>query len=459
MVATALPALKPQAGKQEAFLSTPADIAIYGGAAFGGKTWALCFEALRHVNNPDFTFVLFRRTTPQIRNPGGLWDETMRLYPLAGGAPRESILEWRFPSGAWGKCAHLQYEQDKHDWQGAQIPYIAFDQLEHFTAGQFFYMLSRNRSTSGIRPYIRGNCNPDPDSFVAGLIAWWIDPETGYAIEERAGVLRWFVRIDDQLDWGDSKEELAARHPQFNPATDFKSLTFIPSKAEDNPIGMQADPGYMGNLLAMAYVDRMRLKEGNWKVKAGAGMHFRKEWFQFVDQAPPATQRVRAWDLAATEPSDQAPDPDWTAGVKMAKDTAGKIYIEDIERLRGRPEQVEKTLKATANRDGKPVAIRLPQDPGQAGKAQGQYLTLALTGYTVHARPITGDKITRANPLSAQAEAGNVYLVRGSWNDAFLDEAENFGPTCRHDDQIDAAADAFHELTQVHSTGFGQVSF
>src|SRR5215472_14533880 len=71
-----------QAGPQTLFLGTPADIAIYGGAAGAGKTFALLMEALRHVGRVrNFTVVIFRRTMPQIMNPGGLWDETLNLPP------------------------------------------------------------------------------------------------------------------------------------------------------------------------------------------------------------------------------------------------------------------------------------------------------------------------------------------------------------------------------------------
>src|SRR5690554_534113 len=73
----------PQAGPQEQFLKSKADIAIYGGAAGGGKTWALLLEPLSHIANPGFGGVIFRRTTVQVRNEGGLWDESARMYPLA----------------------------------------------------------------------------------------------------------------------------------------------------------------------------------------------------------------------------------------------------------------------------------------------------------------------------------------------------------------------------------------
>jgi len=147
--------IRPQAGPQENFLATEADIAIYGGAAGGGKTWALLLEPLRHIHNPEFGAVIFRRTYPQIRSEGGLWSESSTIYPAMGGQPRESILDWTFPAGGRIKFAHMQHEINRLDWQGAQIPLIEFDELTHFTKEQFFYMLSRNRSTCGVRPYIR----------------------------------------------------------------------------------------------------------------------------------------------------------------------------------------------------------------------------------------------------------------------------------------------------------------
>ena len=89
--------IRPQDGPQTAFLASKADIAIYGGAAGGGKTWALLLEPLRHKDVHDFGCVFFRRTTVQIRNEGGLWDESSKLYRAPAPSRRNSALEWRFP--------------------------------------------------------------------------------------------------------------------------------------------------------------------------------------------------------------------------------------------------------------------------------------------------------------------------------------------------------------------------
>ena len=157
--------ISAQAGPQTEFLQTAADMCIYGGAAGGGKTVGLILEPLRYVGRvPGFTAVFFRRTTPQITNPGGLWDESLNFYPRLGGTPYLRAQEWRWPRGGKIKFSHLQLATSVYDWQGAQITLICFDELTHFTAHQFFYLLSRNRSTCGVRPYIRATCNPDADS-------------------------------------------------------------------------------------------------------------------------------------------------------------------------------------------------------------------------------------------------------------------------------------------------------
>lgn len=265
-----LPGIYPQPGFQLSALRTAADIAIIGGGAGGGKTYALLMEASRHQYNPDFGAVVFRRTYPMIMNEGGLWDTSKALYPLVGATPREQQLDWKFPSGAAVSFRHLQYERNVLDWQGSQVPLLIFDELTHFTSKQFWYMLSRNRSTCGVRPYVRASCNPDPDSWVAELIAWWIG-EDGFPIPERAGVLRYFTRDGEQMVWGDTAEEVVAKAPHLFAgelaATRPKSLTFIPGSIYENRKLLDVNPEYLGNLMAQDVETRAQLLEGNWKVK------------------------------------------------------------------------------------------------------------------------------------------------------------------------------------------------
>lgn len=434
--------IRPQPGPQETFLGSSADIAIYGGAAGGGKTWALLMEPLRHIANPGFGAVFFRRSTVQVRNEGGLWDESEKLYPIIGATPREHVLSWEFPTGATVSFAHLEHDKTVLNWQGSQIPLICFDELTHFSQKQFWYMVSRNRSMCGVRPYIRATCNPDADSWVAEFIAWWIDQETGLPITERAGVVRWFVRINDALVWADDPAELEEKHPGIPP----KSATFIPAKLTDNVALMAADPGYMANLLALPKVERERLLGGNWKIRAAAGLLFKRSWVTVVDAAPIDLRIVRGWDLAGT-PKVEGNDPDWTAGTKIGKSrSTGRYIVLHHVRDRDTPHKVEALIANTASQDGRDVEISLPQDPGQAGKAQVATLIKMLSSFTARATPETGDKETRFGPFSAQCEAGNVDVLRGPWNEEWFMELEAF-PDAAHDDDADSTARAFNTLS------------
>lgn len=445
----------PQAGPQTEFLATTADIAIYGGAAGGGKSYGLLLEPLRHYHNARFGGVIFRRNSVQVRNEGGLWDESMNLYRPLGGHPREAMLEWTFPSGSRMKFAHLELDRSVFDWQGAQIPYIGFDELTHFSEHQFFYMLSRNRSVSGVPGYVRATCNPDADTWVRDFVGWWIGDD-GYPIKERAGKIRWFIRRDDQIVWGDERQELIDRYGADELP---KSITFIPSRVHDNKILMEKDPAYLANLRALSRVDRLRLEGGNWNVRATAGMIFQREWFPVID-AVPAGQiaAIRFWDRAATRPgeshlptklskgSKSAKDPDWTRGLKLYKYADGSWVVVDLKSMRDTPGQVEKFIFNVASHDGQNVRVMSQQDPGSAGVSEAEHFIRMLAGYDVKTETTPIDKVTRAKPVSAQAEWGNIRVLRAPWNEEFFSELENF-PDGSHDDIVDTLSGAFNELS------------
>lgn len=444
--------LAPQPGPQTQFFTSPADIIIYGGAAGGGKTFALLLEALRHKDVKNFTAAIFRKNYVQITSPGGLWDASMKIYNQVDGAvPHKSPrLNWTFGGGEKLSFAHIETDDGLSRWQGSEIAYIGFDELTHFTKKQFLYMLSRNRSTCGVKPYVRATCNPDADSWVADFIQWWWDPNTGYPIEERSGRLRWMLNLKDVIYWADTKEELVEKY-ECKPE-DPKSVTFIASKLEDNKILMESDPSYLSNLKALAEIDMERLLYGNWKIKPSAGKFFKRAQVEMLDILPDdIVYYCRAWDLAATD-EDENGDADYTAGVLYGRRKNGKFVVIDVINQQIKAGDVRKLIKEVAlsdrNKYGWMCMVRVPQDPGAAGKIVARELIKDLAGFNVKADTVSGSKEVRATPHAAQWQNGNVQIMRGAWNEIFFSQLESF-PESKHDDIVDASSDAFNELANM----------
>ena len=408
------------------------------------------------MGNANFGAVLFRKTYSQVFNEGGLWDKAMDMYQgLDIEATRNPKPMIRFSSGAKVSFGYLQYDKDVLGWQGSELALICFDELTHFSAYQFFYMLSRNRTTCGVKPYIRATCNPDADSWVADFIQWWWDKDTGYAIPERSGVVRYFTRINNEIIWGDSKEEILNKYPETIPES-IKSFTFIASKLTDNKILMSLDPSYLGNLMAQSEVEKERLLNGNWKIRPAAGMYFKRSDFELVEVIPSKVVAwARSWDLACTEPTTDNPSPDATAGVLMGKLEDGRFIVADAQHVRYKANDVRNLVRNTTILDNvryKYVESTIPQDAGQAGKEQAQSYVTMLAGYSVEIVRPTGSKTVRATPFASQVQAKNVLILKGDWNDRYLDELEAF-PESAHDDLVDASSDAFNKLQKVKSWG------
>lgn len=395
----------------------------------------------------------------QIKEQGGLWDASMKLYKMYPGAIARNPQKpyWIFPSGAKVSFRQIARDEDVYDWQGTEICCIEFDELTHFSEFQFFYMLSRNRSTCGVRPYVRASCNPDADSWLAGFISWWIDQETGYPIAERSGKIRWMIRRDETVFWADTKEELWERFELRTPEEKMepKSVSFVSSSIYDNQILLKTDPGYLANLKALSVVERERLLFGNWKIKAAKGLFFpRSALPELLQDIPNDVVRwVRGWDLAATD-QDEGGDPAYTASVLLGKRKNGRYVIADATNHRLKAEKVRVTVKQCAVTDKakyKRVRIRMSKDPGQAGKEQAQSYTKMLAGFSVHFVSESGSKEARAEPFAAQWQAGNVDVVAGPWTEALLGQYESF-PESKYKDMVDAGANAFNELEMMNTS-------
>ena len=474
--------IAPQEGPQTDFFSSEADIVVYGGAAGGGKTFALLMEPLRHYNNPLFRAVIFRRSSPQITNPGGLWEEATRMYQPLGAAPRVSEHQFAFPSGMMVRFAHLIYADSVYDWQGSQIPLIGFDELTHFLESQFWYMLSRLRSMSGVKGYVRATCNPDAGSWVKKLLAPWVDRKAPDEIKAMPGEIRYFIRDGEVLVWATSLDDevFTSRWSKEDIDRRARSITFIAASVFDNKALLNADPTYLAWLESLPPVDKMRLLYGDWNITASAGKVISREWFHLIHEASyidPAmitsqgqmirpevrAEVVRFWDFAATEKQQKTTarkqEPDFTVGLKMMR--KGDHYtILDVVRGHMAPAVADAMVLEKAIEDericqqyGIPYMIRWEEEGGASGKRDSYHLITQLAGFDAAGIHPTRDKVTRAKAFSAQAMAGNVSVLDRWWTDTYLTEVHQF-PTDPHDDQVDASSGAFNALLD----GVGEIT-
>ena len=394
---------------QKVFLRTYSIEALFGGAAGGGKSSALLMAALQYVDVPGYSALLLRRTFADLSLPGALMDRFrtwMSGYEEVHWNANSFIAT--FPSGARVSFGYLNNAGDYLRYKGSEFQFIGMDEVTEIREGDYRYLFSRlRRPASGplAEVPLRMRCasNPAPN---------WVRQ-------------RFIV---------EGKE---------------KQRVFVPSKLTDNP-GIDAI-SYRQSLSALDPVERRRLEEGDWW-STTLGTMFERTSVVIIDnnELPPITSSakvVRFWDLAATEPSDKTPNPDWTVGTLMLFDQ-GVAYVLDVKRARLKHEKVEQFIAQTAYEDGLNVPIRMEQEPGSSGKAlMDQFARYVLPGSDFSAIRSTGDKITRARPFAAAVANGNVRVVRGSWLSEWMDELASFPEACDHDDQVDSASGAFLYLT------------
>lgn len=275
--------IKPLDGFQVNAVDCPADIAIIGGSAGCGKTFCLLFDPLQYIFSDveGFNGIIFRRDSVDIRTTGGLWDKAKSLYKMVppNYRPREyggnTHFKFKFPNSCEIQLGHLHDVDTVYSYQGTEISYIAFDELTHFTQEQFFYMLSRNRSTSGVVPYVRASTNPQGEGWVKDLISPWIYPDDyeieilrGAPIPEMQGVCLYMARLDGKIIMKETAQEVLdamdSETAKSFPIESIRTITFVAGKLFENTILMKSNPGYVGNLLGLSENERLQLLDGRW---------------------------------------------------------------------------------------------------------------------------------------------------------------------------------------------------
>lgn len=400
--------------KQIAFLSL-SDVleVLYGGAAGGGKTDALLEAALQYVDVPGYKATIFRRTYPQLAQPGGLIERSHEWLRASEATWNEAKSRWVWPWGAWLTFSHMQYEATKYDHQGDELQFVGFDELTHFTKTMYLYMLSRLRKPAegplaAVPIRARSATNP------GGIGHTWVKE-------------RFVLHQNDHERW------------------------FVPATWRDNTaLNREA---YAAQLDLLDPVERARLKEGDWDA-TGGGKVFQPGWFEIVDagDVPPGCRRVRAWDLAATLDAGCA-----TAGARWARAPNGTLFVEDLVAVHLDPGSRNALILETARADresvrheGGDVEVDWEEEGGSSGKDQSLALRQLLAGFATHGTRATGDKVTRAGTWSTPARMGQVKLVRGAWNAHFLDAVQRFPEAFK--DEVDACSVAYQQLVSFVET-------
>ncbi len=276
-------------------------------------------------------------------------------------------------------------------------------------------------------------------SLVVVQTRWNEDDLSGYLLsEERDEPERWHIVNMPAIAEDEPRQE-------FPPSCTVEPDDRLPGEplnperyplARLNTIAAKIGEYFFGSL----YQQRPSPKSGNF---------FKREWFKPAPIAPLYSDRVRYWDVAGADEN----KGDHSVGTLIARDTQGRYYVEDVQRFQHTTHERNKRIRAIAEADRarlEPLAnaptIYVEQPPG-LGKESTDTIIKELAGHVVYADPVHKDKITRAEPFKAQAQAGNVFVVAGDWNRAWFNELESF-PNGKHDDQVDSAAGAFNRIVQ-----------
>lgn len=276
---------------------------------------------------------------------------------------------------------------------------------------------------------------------------------------ERENVWQWWSGSIIQRFWPRTRaviiatrwheDDLIGRLKASDQASEWTFVNLPAIALGGDPLGRQPGEALWPEAKPIEFLERQRMAMGEYEFEAvfqgnptpRDGSFFRVSQLAIEEAAPVGLRVVRAWDIAST-----AGAGDYTVGVKIGgPDRDGRFFVLDVVRGQWDTAERDRVMLQTAALDGREVCIRLPQDPGAAGKSLAASMVRLLAGYSVSAVPVTGDKQTRADPLSSQVNAGNVRLVKGEWNRAFIEELRQF-PGGKYDDQVDAVADAFDAL-------------
>lgn len=371
---------------------------------------------------------------------------------------RQDKLEYTFDNGAMIGFKAIDSIKDLAGFDGTAYSLVVFDEAQNNLEEAVIYLQSRLRGKYAGKKQLVMTANPRPDSWLKSWISYCLDEE-GVPKKGTENITRWFVRMNDKMHWGDSKEELLEKFADETEPVEPLSFVFIPATCLDNPPLLKANPQYISKLKSLKYRDYLRLFLGSWENVGENTGYFDREWVTMVDTIPhDIVARCRAYDLASSVGNEDGTinrQKDLSASVCMSKDKFGNIYVEHVEQFQKHSGKVLEHIIQQAFVDGiDDCKVCLPRDSGGAGIAYHAYMVKELASHGVPsiAAKVSGhlSKLNRTLPFCNVAQAGSVFVLRGKWNDEWFSQLESFvaGNRNQKDDMWDATGDAFASISK-----------
>jgi predicted phage terminase large subunit-like protein len=436
--------------RQAAFLLLDCLEAFYGGAGGGGKSDALLMAALQYADVPGYSALIIRRNFSDLALPNALMD---RAHAWLRGRPdahwNENRKQWTFSTGATLTFGYLEGARDADRYASAEFHFVGLDELTQFSEKQYVDLFARLRKAGcegcefekahrehreAVHEHPQNQCDVCTELYHKRLLM-----NRGKLPHLEAAHIP--LRMRSASNPGNVGHDWVKRRFVARAGAPAGDRLFIPARLDDNPYINRDD--YVKSLLNLDPITRARILKGDWEARSMRGV-LKREWFEIVDKIPAELSLARYWDTAYQKKNTS----DYTVGVKYGMSRNGIGYIIHIARTKATPHEVESFIANVAAQDSRSVRIVLQQEPGSGSALWIDSMRRgALLGYPVQSDAVKGSKFERSQPFRAAAEAGNVKILRGSWNEDFLDECEQFSPDEReykHDDQVDAACGAFN---------------
>lgn len=492
--------VKPQKGRQTELFNMianqEADFYMIGGSRFGGKSEVISMVDLLFAGDPKYRGIKFRRSYDEIMGANGLWEKAENQYGFFQAKANKSDKSWTFPSGAKSLYRHMFHEGDEESHRGKGYSSVIFDEINQFTWDQVKMLQTCLRSEAEMNSFMIGTLNPDRDSWCMKFVEWYLDQATGFPDLDKCGKIRYYVIDDGEPVFGPDEEFFKEHYPELvNPIIDLntgetmyvrpKRFVFYFFNIFDNEIGMKMNPQYISELNGLPEHERKTQLLGNWFAEPKGASMFHRQYLKGLDpkypsELPPKVTCVRAWDKAYKEPSENNRYPDYTASVRMYKDTNGEYYLagdyseslhdefklgQDViyGRFRKNVGTRNDWMLEQAAMDGYDTTVVIPKESGAGAGEWDQMRAMFMDeGYKVLGAETgnkKGGKGLRFASFCVAAEQGAVHILIDTFPNqatlnAFLSELEKFDPDKKStglnkDDWVDATSDCFLSLQKV----------